>query len=84
MIYKSSQVWWAVYQLQFPHGLDVNYQFITISAVSDYSDLNKLDYLGAYTKVHKVRDFKEDVKTTLEIRTAFRAELWELIDFVER
>jgi len=83
LIATSSQDWWAVYELKFPHGLSVNYQFVTISAVSDFSDMNKLDYLGAYNKAHKNRDFKADVDNTLKMRTAHRAELWELVDSLE-
>ncbi|UII80336.1 hypothetical protein [Flagellimonas sp. CMM7] len=67
--------------------MDVNYQFITISAVSDFSDIDNLDYLGAYSKAHKDhgdRDFETDVANTLNIRTAHRAELWELVDFLEK
>ncbi|UII80334.1 hypothetical protein [Flagellimonas sp. CMM7] len=78
------QDWWALYQLEFPHGSSVNYQFITISAVSEYKNLEDLDYLGAYKKAHPNRDFDSDMEKTLQLRSAYRAELWELVDHLEK
>jgi len=78
------QDWWAVYQLEFPHGTNANYQFITISAVSEFENLEKLDYFGAFKEVHPYIDFEESVAKTLETRSAYRAELWELVDYLEK
>lgn len=81
---EGVQDWWALYQLEFPHGSSVNYQFITISAVSEYENLEGLDYWGAYKKAHPNRDFDTDMAETLKLRSAFRAELWELVDYLEK
>jgi len=84
LIKDGVQDWWALYQLEFPHGSSVDYQFITISAVSEYINLEGLDYWGAYKNAHPNRNFDADMARTLELRSAYRAELWELVDYLEK
>jgi len=78
------QDWWAVYQLEFPHGSSAKYQFITISAVSKFENIEKLDYFSAFKDVHESVNFDNAVAQTLDIRSAYRAELWELVDYLEK
>lgn len=81
---EGNQDWWALYQLEFPHGTAVDYQFITISAVSKFSQLDQLDYWGAYKAVHPQGPFETDIERTMALRSTYRAELWELIDYLEK
>jgi len=80
---EGIQDWWAVYKLEYPHGKSVNYQFLTISAVSAFCNLNELDYFGAYEKVHPETPLNFALSRTLGLRTTYRAELWELVDYLE-
>ncbi|QUI25381.1 hypothetical protein HZI73_25135 [Vallitalea pronyensis] len=80
LVDQGIQDWWALYELEFPHGTSVGYQYITVSAVSDFDKLQELDYWGAYKACYPDGDFDGDYAKTLALRQCERAELWELID----
>jgi len=82
LVDQGIQDWWALYELEFPHGMNVGYQFITISAVNSFEKLNQLDYWSAYKSANPQGDFQKDIEKTLSIRRCERAELWELIDYL--
>ncbi|MEO0898475.1 MAG: hypothetical protein AAFY71_18830 [Bacteroidota bacterium] len=84
LIEEGIQDWWAVYQLDFPHGNSVDYQFLTISGVSSFEKLNQLDYFGAFQKAHPSLTMEDELAKTQNIRTTYRAELWELVDSLEK
>jgi L-rhamnose mutarotase len=75
---------WGLWRAIFPRGEGRPYEYITLSTFSDYMYVFQLDFAIPFKAIHQDMDFGEIVQKTEEVRSTYRTELWDLIDYVLR
>ncbi len=71
---------WSLWNLWFYTHSDYNY--ITMNEFYEYKDIDSYNYSETFEIVHKGKDLESMMRNTSDARTSYKAELWELVDFV--
>jgi len=79
---QEKTVGWALWAALIPRGAGRPYQYLTLNTFSDYSYVLTLDFSVPFNAIHPDKEYSEMSEKTREVRTIFRTELWDLIDYV--
>lgn len=81
-IKDGSRVGWGMWQLIFPSGSGLDYQYATTNNISEFSKIGTVDYNGAFGKAHPGKDVTSLLEDTNNSRELVRSELWQVVDTV--
>ena len=79
-IKAGSRVGWSLWSRNFPSGAGLDYQFVTVNYMADWSKIGTADYNDAFNKAHAGKSMDEFGAKTNASRTLVKSELWEVID----
>jgi hypothetical protein len=74
---------WALWQLVFPGGSSLPYNYATSDGFADYAKMNEGDFMAIFKKVHPDKKVEEVADRTSKSRQLVRSELWERIDMID-
>lgn len=81
-IEAGSRVGWSLWGRVFPTGAGLDYQYVTVNYMSDFSKIGMADYNDAFNKAHAGKSMDELFERTNNSRILVKSELWEVIDKV--
>ncbi len=82
LINAGSRVGWSLWQVVFPFGTSLPYDYVTVDYYADFSKLGAADTEAAFSKAHAGKDMDKLFTETMNSRSHVRAELWEVLDSV--
>lgn len=79
-IKAGSRVGWSFWGRNFPSGAGLDYQFVTVNYMADWSKIGAADYTDAFAKAHPGKSMDVLGAKTNASRTLVKSELWEVVD----
>jgi len=79
-IKAGSRVGWSLWGRNFPAGAGLDFQYITVNYMADWSKIGAADYNDAFAKAHAGKNMDDLFTKTNASRTLVKSELWEVID----
>jgi L-rhamnose mutarotase len=79
-IKAGSRVGWSLWGRNFPSGAGLDYQYLTVNYMKDWSKIGAADYNDAFAKAHAGKNIDELFAKTNASRILVKSELWEVID----
>lgn len=79
-IKAGSRVGWSLWGRVFPSGAGLDYQYVTVNYMADWSKIGTADYNDAFAKAHAGKNLDELFAKTNASRVLVKSELWEVID----
>ena len=79
-IKAGSRVGWSLWGRVFPSGAGLDYQYVTVNYMSDWSKIGTANYTDAISKAHAGKDVDAMSSKTGASRTLVKSELWEVVD----
>ena len=79
-IKAGSRVGWSLWGRNFPSGAGLDYQYVTVNYLTDWSKIGAADYNDAFAKAHAGKSMDELFVKTNASRVLVKSELWEVVD----
>ncbi len=79
-IKAGSRVGWSLWGRVFPSGAGLDYQYVTVNYMADFSKIGVADYNDAFAKAHAGKNMDDLFAKTNASRVLVKSELWEVID----
>ncbi len=79
-IKAGSRVGWSLWGRVFPSGAGLDYQYVTVNYMADFSKIGVADYNDAFAKAHAGKNMDDLFAKTNASRTLVKSELWEVVD----
>lgn len=73
---------WSLYQVEFPHGTDQEYDFVAVNVYNSITDLER-GVADVFAKVHPNIPMTAVATRTYAARREVRAEMWRRLDHIE-
>jgi hypothetical protein len=79
-IKAGSRVGWSLWERNYPSGASLDFQYITVNYLKNWSQIGAANYNDAFAKAHAGKDLNALFEKTNASRELIRSELWEVID----
>ena len=79
-IKAGSRVGWSLWGRVFPSGAELDYQYVTVNYMANWSKIGVADYNDAFAKAHAGKNLDDLFAKTNASRVLVKSELWEVID----
>lgn len=79
-IKAGSRVGWSLWGRIFPAGAGLDYQFVTVNYMADWSKIGAANFTDAFSKAHAGKDLDAMSAKTGASRTLVKSELWEVVE----
>jgi hypothetical protein len=79
-IKAGSRVGWSLWGRNFPSGAGLDYQYVTVNYMADWSKIGTANYTDAFNKAHPGKNYDEMGAKTNASRVLVKSELWEVVD----
>ncbi|WP_320168216.1 hypothetical protein [Mangrovibacterium marinum] len=80
LIQSGTRTGWSVWARLYPSGYGMDYQYMTINELANFSQIALPDYEKAIKSAHPHRKVDDIRHKTNQLRTLVKSELWELLD----
>jgi hypothetical protein len=77
---NGSRTGWALWQMIYPSGSGMEYQYATSNYIADFSKLMTINFTEAFNKAHPGGNTEKLMADTNKSRDLVRSELWRVID----
>lgn len=81
-INAGSRVGWSLWGRNFPAGAGLDYQYVTVNYMSEWSKIGTANYTEAFNKAHAGKNTDDLFAKTNASRILVKSELWEVVDKV--